>query len=173
LAHLLANPAHSGLNLFRVVDSHRRSEPMESEEAKTAVQTVTITIMSTSAHEPQLNCGKCGGSLQRVGKCTDRCVACLLELAWNGEEIASADAERFDHYRIATHTNGTPVELGRGAMGITFKAFDTVLRNAVALKVIDARIAAHREARERFLREARAASAPERRLGLLLRDAQE
>ena len=114
--------------------------------------------MSTSAHEPQLTCGKCGGPLQRVGKCTDRCVACLLELAWNEEEIAAANAERFDHYHVATHTDGTAVELGRGAMGITFKAFDTVLGNDVALKVIDARIAAHPEARERFLREARAAA---------------
>jgi serine/threonine protein kinase len=43
-------------------------------------------------------------------------------------------------------------------MGITFKAFDTVLGNDVALKVIDARIANHPEARERFLREARAAA---------------
>ena len=49
-------------------------------------------------------------------------------------------------------------ELGRGAMGITYKAFDTVLEHAVALKVIDARIASHPEARERFLREARAAA---------------
>jgi serine/threonine protein kinase len=81
-----------------------------------------------------------------------------LELAWNEEEIASANAERFDHYHVATHTDGTPVELGRGAMGITFKAFDTVLGNAVALKVIDARIAARRDARERFLREARVAA---------------
>jgi serine/threonine protein kinase len=43
-------------------------------------------------------------------------------------------------------------------MGITFKASDTVLGNDVALKVIDTRIAAHPEARERFLREARAAA---------------
>ena len=69
-----------------------------------------------------------------------------------------ATSERFDHYQIATHIDGTPVELGRGAMGITFKASDTVLGNEVALKVIDARIAAQPEARERFLREARAAA---------------
>ena len=43
-------------------------------------------------------------------------------------------------------------------MGVTFKAFDTVLRHAVALKVIDARIAGRPDARERFLREARAAA---------------
>jgi serine/threonine protein kinase len=54
--------------------------------------------------------------------------------------------------------DGTLFELGRGAMGITFKASDTVLGNDVALKVIDTRIAAHPEARERFLREARAAA---------------
>src|SRR5580700_3740345 len=112
--------------------------------------------MSASADEPKLICGKCGAPLQRVGKRANQCVACLLELAWDEEE--SANAERFDHYQVATHTDGTPVELGRGAMGVTFKASDTVLGNDVALKVIDARIAAHAEARERFLREARAAA---------------
>jgi WD40 repeat protein/serine/threonine protein kinase len=85
-------------------------------------------------------------------------MACLLELAWAAEEIATKSAERFDHYYVATHPDGTPVELGRGAMGITYMAFDPVLGNAVALKVIDARIAAYPEVRERFLREARAAA---------------
>jgi tetratricopeptide (TPR) repeat protein len=112
--------------------------------------------MSASGDESKLICQKCGTPLQRVGQFTDQCVACLLELAWDEEE--SANAERFDHYQVATHTDGTPVELGRGAMGITFKAFDTVLGNEVALKVIDARVAAHPKARERFLREARAAA---------------
>jgi serine/threonine protein kinase/tetratricopeptide (TPR) repeat protein len=79
-------------------------------------------------------------------------------LAFDEEQISVANAEQFDHYHVAIHTDGTPIELGRGAMGITFKAFDTVLGNEVALKVIDARIAAHPEARERFLREARAAA---------------
>ena len=75
------------------------------------------------------------------------------------QEEEPADATGFfDHYHVATHTDGTPLELGRGAMGITFKASDTILGNEVALKVIDARIAALPEARERFLREARAAA---------------
>ena len=114
--------------------------------------------MNVSADEPKLICGKCGRPLQRVGQDTSQCIACLLELAWDDEVIPTAGAERFDHYQIATHADGTAVELGRGAMGITFKAIDTVLGNEVALKVIDARIAAQSEARQRFLREARAAA---------------
>ena len=114
--------------------------------------------MNALADNSQLICRKCGAPLRRVGKCVDRCVACLLELAFDEEQISVANAEQFDHYHVAIHTDGTPIELGRGAMGITFKAFDTVLGNEVALKVIDARIAAHPEARERFLREARAAA---------------
>ena len=106
--------------------------------------------MSASADGPNLTCGKCGAPLQRVGKSTDQCVACLLELAWDEEEVPAANAERFDHYQVAIHADGRLMELGRGAMGVTFKAFDTVLGNEVALKVIDARIAAHPEARARF-----------------------
>ena len=68
------------------------------------------------------------------------------------------ETQRFEHYQLAKGGDGKPVELGRGAMGITFKASDTVLGNDVALKVIDARIAVHPEARGRFLREARAAA---------------
>src|SRR5215470_16913372 len=114
--------------------------------------------MNDSAEEPNLVCSKCGAPVQRVGKCTGRCVACLLDLAWDEAEVPAANAERFDHYQVAIHADGTPVELGRGAMGITFKAFDTILGNEVALKVINTCIAKHLEARERFLREARAAA---------------
>ena len=73
-------------------------------------------------------------------------------------EAAGDDEGRFDHYELETVKEGTFDELGRGAMGITYKAFDTVLENTVALKIIDARIASHPGARERFLREARAAA---------------
>jgi serine/threonine protein kinase len=96
--------------------------------------------------------------LQLIGQFSDLCAACLLELAFDEEQISVANAARFDHYQVATHPDGTPVELGRGAMGITYRASDTILGNEVALKVIDARIAALPEARERFLREARAAA---------------
>src|SRR5277367_1501179 len=114
--------------------------------------------MRASGDEFHVICGKCGAPLQHIGQFADQCVACLLKLLWDEEEIPTARVEQFDHYQVATRTDGTLVELGRGAMGITFKAFDTVLGNDVALKVIDARIADHPEARERFLREARAAA---------------
>jgi serine/threonine protein kinase len=114
--------------------------------------------MSASADTPQLTCPKCDAPLQRGGHLAGQCLVCLLELALEGGKAPTATPERFDHYEVLMREDGTLFELGRGAMGITFKASDTVLGHDVALKVIDTRIAAQPEARERFLREARAAA---------------
>jgi hypothetical protein len=35
--------------------------------------------------------------------------------------------QRFEHYQLVTGEDGRPVELGRGAMGVTYKAFDVDL----------------------------------------------
>ena len=43
-------------------------------------------------------------------------------------------------------------------MGTTYRAWDTILRSAVALKVVRPEVGAHPKARARFLREARAAA---------------
>ena len=64
----------------------------------------------------------------------------------------------FDHYQVLTRDDGSLYELGRGAMGITFKAFDTNLRVPVALKVINATYLDSELARQRFIREARSAA---------------
>ena len=48
--------------------------------------------------------------------------------------------------------------MGRGAMGVTFKAFDVDLRCPVTLKVISEKYLGDEAARVRFLREARAAA---------------
>lgn len=70
-----------------------------------------------------------------------------------------AEPVRFQHFEVPLREDGTLFELGRGAMGITYKAFDTNLRCFVALKVINATFLGSEVARERFLREARAAAA--------------
>ena len=57
-----------------------------------------------------------------------------------------------------TGEDGKPVELGRGAMGVTYKAFDVDLHCPVTLKVISERYLGDESARLRFLREARAAA---------------
>ena len=50
-------------------------------------------------------------------------------------------------------------EVGRGGMGIVFKAFDTELNRPLAIKVLAPWLARNGAARERFEREARAAAA--------------
>jgi len=66
--------------------------------------------------------------------------------------------KRFEHYELVTGKDGELVELGRGAMGVTYKAFDVDLRCPVTLKVISEKYLGDESARLRFLREARAAA---------------
>ena len=95
------------------------------------------------------------------------CPVCALRGALDeGHETVELDvdpnplplASRFDHYELLTREDGTLIELGRGAMGVTYKALDVNLRCAVALKVINARFIGDESARRRFVREARAAA---------------
>ena len=65
---------------------------------------------------------------------------------------------RFENYEVMLDQGGKPIELGRGTMGITYKAFDSDLRCPVTLKVISEEYVGDESARLRFLREARAAA---------------
>jgi serine/threonine protein kinase/tetratricopeptide (TPR) repeat protein len=115
-------------------------------------------------------CPSCGNELSRA---VEFCPVCMLRKGLagggeSGESSASEDAvkpttpeqvlQRFDHYELVTGEDGKPVELGRGAMGVTYKAFDINLRCPVTLKVISERYLSDESARLRFLREARAAA---------------
>src|SRR3989449_11682583 len=49
--------------------------------------------------------------------------------------------------------------IGEGAMGAVWKAYDSVVRRFVALKLLPSAVGRSTDARDRFLREARAAGA--------------
>ena len=118
--------------------------------------------------EPQHTCPSCGNEFSGA---VEFCPVCMLRRGLAGAvasgESSSVDGvkpvqeqavQRFEHYELVTDENGKPVELGRGAMGVTYKAFDVDLHCPVTLKLISERYLGEESARLRFLREARAAA---------------
>ena len=118
--------------------------------------------------EPQRTCPSCGNEFSGA---MEFCPVCMLRKGLAGgvesgessfEETLKPTpeqaTERFEHYELVKGEDGKPVELGRGAMGVTYKAFDVDLRCPVTLKVISERYLGDESARLRFLREARAAA---------------
>ena len=116
--------------------------------------------------EPQRTCPSCGNEFSGA---MEFCPVCVLRKALgagveSGGSSASEDTvkptpeqavQRFEHYELVTGEDGKPVELGRGAMGVTYKAFDVDLHCPVTLKVISERYLGDESARLPFLREAR------------------
>src|SRR5215472_9122997 len=118
--------------------------------------------------EPQRTCPSCGNEFSGA---MEFCPVCMLRVALPGTAVSGESTfeeavkpapdqppKRFDHYELVTGEDGKPVELGRGAMGVTYKAFDINLHCPVTLKVISERYLGDESARLRFLREARAAA---------------
>jgi serine/threonine protein kinase/formylglycine-generating enzyme required for sulfatase activity len=70
----------------------------------------------------------------------------------------SRQAESFANFRILRRPDGSLYRLGQGGMGVTYKAIDTTLDRSVALKLIAADLLKSGKARQRFLREAKAAA---------------
>src|SRR6266478_4555413 len=113
------------------------------------------------------NCATCGRPLTQCGP-NGECLRCLVSLTFLGDgEQPQRPAARsrltpgplqYAHFEVETAADGFPIELGAGAMAITYRARDTVLNSVVALKVIDRKVAQNPGARSRFLREARAAA---------------
>src|SRR6516162_1567165 len=121
-------------------------------------------------------CPSCGMKLPPF-RPAERCPVCQLRGALDAEEesalvtvgvgpitegpdrgASALSPNRLDHYELLTHSDGRAVELGHGAMGVTYRAIDINLRCPVALKVVNARLLNDETARLRFVREARAAA---------------
>jgi len=111
------------------------------------------TLVSTAV------CSACGEPLGTK----DACLPCLLRAGLDdaGDSADSHSDTVFGDFEIERREDGSLWELGRGAMGVTYRASDKVLHRTVALKVIEPPAAATdaQAMRERFLREARAAAA--------------
>src|ERR1700737_724925 len=98
--------------------------------------------------KPQRTCPSCGNEFSGA---MEFCPVCMLRKGLAGgvvsgesslEEAVKPTTEqgvRFEHYELVTGEDGKPVELGRGAMGVTYKAFDRDLHCPVTLKVISER----------------------------------
>jgi serine/threonine protein kinase len=121
--------------------------------------------MSAEAYR---TCPSCGNEFSGA---MEFCPVCMLRGALPGAAESGASSfeeavkptleqavQRFEHYELVMGEDGKPVELGRGAMGVTYKAFDINLRCPVTLKVINERYLGDESARLRFLREARVAA---------------
>jgi hypothetical protein len=129
-----------------------------------------------SAHREPRTCPTCGTKFF-AGADSEFCPVCILQGAFGAGSAATGESgsasgsaasleetesvsqvRRFEHYEVMLDADGRPIELGRGAMGVTYKALDVDLQCPVTLKVISERYLGDESARLRFLREARAAA---------------
>src|SRR5438874_7289725 len=120
-------------------------------------------MMPTEAIAFTETCPTCGGPLTQ-----GECLRCLISLGFLSDSQQPEKSQtgrrltpgplKYDHFEVEVGADGFPVELGAGAMAITYRARDTILNSEVALKVIDRSAAGNPGVRSRFLREARAAA---------------
>ena len=107
-----------------------------------------------------LVCEQCGAPLPELGEDVG-CINCLLRSGF--EELAAqspddAPSRLFQHYEILLRPDDSLWELGRGSIGITYKAQDVALGTTVALKVLNPLFPIAPERRRIFLRQLQVAA---------------
>src|SRR5258708_10878298 len=121
-------------------------------------------------------CSVCGAKFSAT-RPSDFCPVCMLRGALSNESRSTEPQDsgpaakdsfledkplslsrQFENYELVRGKDGKAIELGRGAMGVTYKAIDINLRRLAALKVISPHCIRDERTRERFVREARAAA---------------
>ena len=121
--------------------------------------------------EPKRTCPSCANEFYGA---MEFCPVCMLRRGLAGAVVSgeSSTAEvaadptaeqtehRFEHYELVKGEDGKPIELGRGAMGVTYKAFDVDLRYPVTLKVISEQYLGDESARASRKKRSRADSSP-------------
>jgi hypothetical protein len=110
-----------------------------------------------SVQQEARTCSVCGTKFFATAD-REFCPVCILHRAFSAESSATGESglvselpasaeeadrrsqvRRFENYEVMLDSDGRPIELGRGAMGVTYKALDVDLRCPVTLKVISDR----------------------------------
>ena len=119
------------------------------------------------------HCNSCGAPDQ-PGLICQRCTPLLIDVALTSlsedvpvtedefaedAPVADSSARRYyGHYEVCLRPDGTLWELGRGAMGVTYKAMDRHLGCPVALKLVNTRSLVGSNSQDRLMQEARTAA---------------